>query len=188
MPSKRLTKISRFLSYHLRHAPEKLELTLEKGGWISIVKLLKAAQKHQFPISLTELEEVVKTNDKQRFSFDEMKTRIRANQGHSIPVDLQLVPKTPPSILYHGTYQQVVKKIKKDGLKKMSRHHVHLSEDQKTAFTVGQRRGTPAVFQVNTQAMIAVGYEFYCSSNGVWLVDEVPPKYLTLKQTMGFDN
>ncbi len=178
MHQKRLIKISRFLSYHLRHAPEKLGLQLEVGGWISVVKLLKAAQTHQFPITYTELEEVVKTNDKQRFSFDETRTKIRANQGHSVAIDLQLTAMTPPPILYHGTYQKVVKKILTEGLKKMSRHHVHLSAQKETALTVGSRRGKPVIFQVYSQQMYQDGLVFYCSDNGVWLVDFVDPKYL----------
>ncbi len=178
MNHKRLIKISRFLSYHLRHAPEKLELELEAGGWVSVVKFLKASHTHKFPITLTELEEVVKTNDKQRFSFDETRTKIRANQGHSVNIDLQLIPLTPPEILYHGTHQKVVNKILKEGLKKMSRHHVHLSKDRETPLKVGSRRGKPIIFQVNAQQMSEDGFVFYCSDNGVWLVDFVAPKYL----------
>ncbi|MGK7942084.1 MAG: RNA 2'-phosphotransferase [Crocosphaera sp.] len=178
MQSKRLVKISRFLSYHLRHAPEKLGLVLEKGGWISTIKLLESAKNNQFSLTFYELEEVVTRNDKQRFSFNESRTKIRANQGHSIAIDSQLEPIIPPSILYHGTYQKVTQKILKEGLKKMSRHHVHLSTTKETAFRVGSRRGKPVIFTINAQQMAEDGFIFYCSDNGVWLVDNVPPNYL----------
>ncbi|MGK7944190.1 MAG: RNA 2'-phosphotransferase [Microcystaceae cyanobacterium] len=180
MSEKRLTKISRFLSYHLRHAPEKLGLELQPGGWVSVVKLLKAAHSRQFPITLTELERVVQQNEKKRFSFDETKTKIRANQGHSVTIDLQLIPLIPPPILYHGTHRKAVKKILKEGLKKMSRHHVHLSDNKETASQVGARRGKPVIFQVNAQQMTEDSLLFYCSDNNVWLVDYVAPQYLSL--------
>ncbi len=181
MSQKRLIKISRFLCYHLRHAPEKLGLELETGGWISIDKLLNASQNTEFCITFNDLENVVKYDDKQRFSFNESKTKIRANQGHSIPIDLQLIPVVPPAILYHGTHQKVVQKILKQGLKKMARHHVHLSETKDTALKVGSRRGKPVIFIINAQQMYKDGLNFYCSDNGVWLVDYIDPKYLTIK-------
>ncbi len=182
MQGKKLTKISRFLSYHLRHSPEKLGLELEAGGWVSVISLLKATQKNKFMITLTELEEVVKNNDKKRFSFNETKTKIRANQGHSIPIDLQLNPLVPPPILYHGTYHKVIKKIVKKGIKKMSRHHVHLSETKETALQVGSRRGKAIVLSINAQQMYEDRITFYCSDNGVWLVDFIDPKYLKIEK------
>jgi putative RNA 2'-phosphotransferase len=178
----RLIKISKFLSYHLRHRPDLLSLELAPGGWVAVESLLKAANKRNFPISLLELQQVVAQNDKQRFSFDETGDLIRANQGHSIQVDLQLKPVIPPAILFHGTYSQVVSSIAKQGLKKMSRHHVHLSPNLDTAKKVGARRGNPAIFQVNALAMSQAGYTFYCSNNGVWLTEFVPVEYLTLKK------
>jgi putative RNA 2'-phosphotransferase len=178
----RLIKISKFLSYHLRHRPDLLGLELAPGGWIAVDLLLKAASKRSFPISLLELQQVVTQNDKQRFSFDKTGNLIRANQGHSIEIDLQLKPVIPPPILYHGTYSQVASLIEKQGLKKMSRHHVHLSPDLETAKKVGARRGYPAIFQVNALAMSQAGYAFYCSNNGVWLTEFVPVEYLTLKK------
>jgi putative RNA 2'-phosphotransferase len=173
------TKISKYLSKHLRHTPERLGLTLAPGGWVSIDELLAACATHQFPITLAELEAVVADSDKQRFSFDKAKTLIRANQGHSTEVDLQLEPQTPPDKLYHGTGEKSVPAILRSGLLKMSRHHVHLSTNIETAQKVGMRHGRLVLFAVNAAAMHQAGFTFYCSDNGVWLVDEVPPQYLT---------
>lgn len=180
MNPKRLVKISKYLSYHLRHRPDKLGLELSPGGWVAIDQLLAACQADRFPIHLAELQEVVTQNDKQRFSFNTAGTHIRANQGHSVEVDLQLEPQTPPHVLYHGTGRGAVQSILQQGLKKMSRHHVHLSTDINTAQKVGERHGLPVVFAINAAAMSAAGYQFYCSENGVWLTDGVPPEYLQL--------
>lgn len=174
----RLVKISKYLSYHLRHRPDELELTLEQGGWVQVDQLLAACSQHDFSLSYGELQEVVQKNDKQRFSFDETGQRIRANQGHSTTVDLQLDSVSPPEILYHGTSAKAVASILKMGLSKMARHHVHLTPNLKLAKEVGQRYGKPIVFQIDARAMEEVGYNFYCSENGVWLVDHVPPQYL----------
>ncbi|MCT7966264.1 RNA 2'-phosphotransferase [Laspinema sp. D1] len=173
-----LIKISKYLSYHLRHHPEEIGLELEPGGWVPVEALLAAAQRDQFPITRSELELVVKTSNKQRFSFDSTGTRIRANQGHSIPIDLQLDPICPPDILYHGTGEQAVDSILAQGLQKRTRHHVHLSPDIDTARQVGMRHGKPVVFTIKSAEMHQNGHLFYCSDNGVWLVDEVPPEYL----------
>ncbi|NJM75537.1 MAG: RNA 2'-phosphotransferase [Acaryochloridaceae cyanobacterium RU_4_10] len=172
-------KISKFLSKHLRHTPERLGLTLAPGGWVGVDELLLACATHQFAIAREELEEVVAASDKQRFSFDETKTLIRANQGHSTEVDLQLEPQVPPDILYHGTGEKSVPAILQSGLLKMSRHHVHLSADIETAQKVGMRHGRLVLFTVNAAAMNQAEIPFYCSDNGVWLVDEVPIQYLT---------
>jgi len=178
MNQSRIVKLSKYLSYHLRHHPEKLGLTLDVGGWVSVDELLAAAKKSGFSISVWELEEVVAKNDKKRFSFDDTGSKIRANQGHSVTVDLQLQPVKPPEILYHGTGQGSVDAILSQGLRKMSRHHVHLSPDVTTAKKVGDRHGRAVVLVVNAAMMYADGFEFYCSDNGVWLVDRVPPEYL----------
>ena len=180
MDKTRQVKISKYLSKHLRHTPDRLGLTLAPGGWVSIDQLLVACAAHQFPLTQAELEQVVASSDKQRFSFDETKTHVRANQGHSIEVDLQLDPQTPPEVLYHGTGEQSVPAILRSGLLKMSRHHVHLSKDVETARKVGMRHGRPVIFAVDAAAMHQTGFIFYCSANGVWLVDEVPPQYLTV--------
>ncbi len=180
MEKERQVKISKYLSKHLRHAPDRLGLTLAPGGWVGVDELMSACAAHQFPLTRAELEAVVASSDKQRFSFDETKTRIRANQGHSVEIDLQLEPQTPPEVLYHGTGEKSVPAILELGLMKMSRHHVHLSQDIDTAHKVGSRHGRPVVFAIAADAMSQAGFTFYCSDNGVWLVDAVPPQYLTV--------
>jgi putative RNA 2'-phosphotransferase len=181
MESKRLIRISKYLSRHLRHAPEDLGLTLAPGGWVDVDALLAACRKSGLTITRADLDEVVANNDKQRFSFDDSGTRIRANQGQTVEVDLQLEPAEPPALLYHGTGHGLVASIRRDGLCKMRRHHVHLSADTATAMTVGRRRGMPVVFVVDAAAMHRAGFVFYRSDNGVWLVDAVPVEYLKLQ-------
>jgi putative RNA 2'-phosphotransferase len=178
MSNSRLTKISKYLSKYLRHTPEDIGIKLAPGGWVAIDELLIACAKHKFPITHQELQAVVESNDKKRFSFDSTGNLIRANQGHSTEVDLQLESTIPPNILYHGTGHKSVASIMENGLSKMSRHHVHLSSDIATATTVGARHGKPVVLIVDAAAMYQAGYVFYCSDNGVWLVDHVPPEYL----------
>jgi putative RNA 2'-phosphotransferase len=178
MDEKRVVKISKYLSKHLRHAPQAIGLELQPGGWVAVDELLRACARHKFPITRDELEEVVAKNDKQRFAFDETSTRIRANQGHSVEIDLQLEAAVPPDVLYHGTAAHNLKIIVRDGLQKMRRHHVHLSSDVETARSVGARHGKPIVLQVDARAMHAAGFRFLLSQNGVWLVDNVPPQYL----------
>ena len=174
----RLIKISKFLSYHLRHRPDKLGLELATGGWVEVEQLLAAAINKNFPLDIDELQTVVARNDKQRFSFDDTGKLIRANQGHSIPIDLQLQASTPPPILYHGTYEQALKSILQHGLKKMSRHHVHLSSDWQTAQKVGARRGKAVVLEIDAKMMVLKGFKFYLADNGVWLVDTIPKDYI----------
>ena len=180
MDDTRLVKTSKFLSKHLRHQPERLGLRLQPGGWVSLAQLLEACANHGFPLTRDELDEVVARNNKSRFSFDPTGSKIRANQGHSIPVDLQLDPVEPPAVLYHGTGYGALAAISREGLHRMARHHVHLSGDVETARTVGARHDRPVVFAVDTAAMQRAGHVFYRSDNGVWLVDRVPPKYLRL--------
>ncbi len=175
---KRLVAISKFLSKHLRHQPEALGLTLEAGGWAKVDLLLAAAAARGFAIARRELEQVVAQSDKQRFSFDSSGARIRANQGHSTPVDLQLEQAVPPEELFHGTAVQFLNAIWAEGLQKMSRHHVHLSGDRDTAEKVGRRRGPAIVLTVAAGHMAADGFTFWRSTNGVWLADHVPPRYL----------
>ena len=182
MNNSRLVKISKYLSKYLRHEPDRIGIQLAPGGWVPVTELLEACRKNNFPVQLAELKQVVAQNDKQRFSFDETGTLIRANQGHSVEVDLQLEPAVPPNILYHGTGSGAVESILSTGIQKMSRHHVHLSRDIQTAHKVGGRHGIPAIFSVDATAMHGDGYTFYCSENGVWLVDFIPPNYLKLGQ------
>lgn len=178
-----LVRLSKFLSKHLRHQPEKIGLIPEPGGWVNVDDLLRACAAAGNPISRQMLEEVVEHNDKKRFAFDESGERIRAQQGHSINVDLQLEPSEPPDVLYHGTARQNVDAILQSGLLKMRRHHVHLSANVETAIRVGSRHGKPVIFTVNTAAMSTEGWTFYRSGNGVWLVDSVPPQFLQRIET-----
>jgi putative RNA 2'-phosphotransferase len=177
--SQRYVRISKYLSKHLRHQPERLGLELLPGGWIEVEKLLAAASAHGFEISLADLQQVVATNDKQRFAFNDSGDLIRANQGHSIEIDLQLLVQAPPDTLYHGTHVKAVAAILASGLQKMSRHHVHLTTDLNMAFKVGGRRGESVILAINTPAMVTADYRFYRTENDVWLVDAVPPEYLT---------
>jgi putative RNA 2'-phosphotransferase len=172
------TRISKFLSLVLRHKPETIGLTLDKAGWTPVAELLQACERHGFPISPEELQTAVALNDKKRFSFNEDGTLIRANQGHSVEVELGYQPLEPPEILYHGTTERFSPSILEKGLLKGKRHHVHLSPDVTTATKVGARRGKPVILQVKSGEMYRDGYTFYQSANGVWLTDHVPTSYL----------
>ena len=182
MTDKRLILVSKCLAKHLRHAPETIGLTLEPGGWVGIVDLLTATADHRFPIAYDELIEVVESNDKQRFAISDDGAMIRANQGHSVAVDLQLDEQKPPPVLFHGTIAAFLPSIRSEGLIRGRRHHVHLSPDRQTAARVGARRGKPVILQVSSAAMHAAGHKFFVSANGVWLTDQVPPDYLTLHE------
>jgi putative RNA 2'-phosphotransferase len=165
--------ISRSLTKALRHSPEMFHLVLDKNGWASVSQVLE-----NVGITMEELTEVVDTNDKQRLAFNEDRTKIRANQGHSIEVDLEMKSIQPPHKLYHGTAIQHVDSILKSGLDKRNRHHVHMASELKTATTVGMRSGSVVIFEINASLMNFDGYKFYVSPNGVWLTDHVPAKYL----------
>jgi len=178
MDAKQTTRLSKFLSQHLRHTPAAIGLHLEPGGWVAVADLLAACAAHGHPMSRDELEDIVEDNDKQRFAFDESGQRLRAQQGHSVAVDLGLAPAEPPAVLYHGTAPGALATIRREGLQKMSRHHVHLTADKATARRVGQRRGRPVLLAVAAGALHAAGGEFYRSGNGVWLIETVPPQYL----------
>jgi putative RNA 2'-phosphotransferase len=175
------TKQSKFLSLILRHEPDKIGLILDEAGWASVTELLAQLAAHGRGMSMEELEHVVTTNDKQRFSFNEDKTRIRANQGHSLKtLDLGLQPIEPPEMLFHGTASRFLDSILKTGLEKRSRQHVHLSADEITAHKVGSRHGSPVILKVAAGQMQRDGYTFYHSANGVWLTDHVPTRYLEI--------
>lgn len=173
---RRTVKVSKYLSKHLRHQPERIGLTLDEAGWVEIDDLLAATAAHHFRITREELDHVVASNDKKRFAIEG--TRIRASQGHSIEVDLALPPATPPSYLYHGTVARSLDAIRTEGLRPMNRHDVHLSADRETATRVGARRGRPVVLSVDAGAMHRDGHVFHVSANGVWLTQAVPPRYL----------
>ena len=172
-----LTDTSRFISLILRHKPEIIDICLDEHGWAKVDELIAGIAKTR-PFDMGMLEEIVRTDGKQRYSFNEDKTLIRANQGHSISVDVELEQKLPPDILWHGTGEKYVVSIDEQGLQPKSRLYVHLSSDYDTAVKVGSRHGKPVVYEANTRQMQADGYVFYQSVNGVWLTKHVPVKYL----------
>ncbi|HEY4285855.1 MAG TPA: RNA 2'-phosphotransferase [Puia sp.] len=178
MKEKDRNTISKFLSLILRHSPETIGLELDEKGWVDVEDLLIRCAKGGKVFSRAELGEVVALNDKQRFAFNEDKTKIRANQGHSVEVELQLETQRPPELLYHGTVDQFLDKIREEGLKKMNRHHVHLSADKMTAEKVGSRRGEAVILVVRSGEMSRDGFEFFLSGNGVWLTELVPERYI----------
>jgi putative RNA 2'-phosphotransferase len=178
MNERQTIKISKFLSLVLRHEPDTIGITLDENGWTSVPSLI-AKLGPNFPgFNMAMLEEVVSTNSKKRFSFNGDKTMIRANQGHSVEVDLDYEPVLPPEILYHGTVDEFIQAIEQEGLQKMSRHHVHMSQDQATAITVAIRRGKALILKVKAGEMHRDGFDFFRTPNGVWLTDHVPAKYL----------
>lgn len=180
---RRLERLSKFISMILRHKPEVIGITLDEHGWADVDELIKGINEtgEEIEFSKDTLETIVKTDKKQRYSFSQDKTLIRANQGHSIPVDVELEKKEPPKVLYHGTGIKSVKAIQEQGLLPMERLYVHLSTDVETATNVGKRHDTPVIFQVNAEQMQKDGYDFFQSVNGVWLTKEVPTKYLELE-------
>jgi putative RNA 2'-phosphotransferase len=174
-----LVAISHFLSMILRHRPSKVGLRLDEAGWVEVDALLEAMRTHGMTVDRATLERVVAENDKQRFAFSADGKRIRANQGHTIHVDLGLEPRTPPELLYHGTGQGAAAAILREGLRRGKRHAVHLSLDPETAHKVGQRHGKPCVLAIAARRMAAEGRLFTCSENGVWLTEYVPPEYIS---------
>lgn len=170
-------KLSKFLSLVLRHQPQTINLQLDPYGWVGVEELLQKIQT-KFPgTTLPILEYLVANNDKQRFAFNEDASKIRANQGHSVKLQLDLAPVVPPNELYHGTAQRYLKSIQQTGIQKRSRHHVHLSARQATAKTVGARHGIPVILVVDAQSMHAQGHQFYETANGVWLTEVVAPEF-----------
>lgn len=172
-----LTKTSKYLSLLLRHKPEAAGLTLDQHGWVDVNKLIAGVRKTR-PFDREMLEKIVRTDAKGRYAFNEDKTRIRATQGHSIPVDVELPLVSPPELLLHGTGERNVPSIDREGLHPGSRLYVHLSGDVETAKKVGQRHGKPYIYTVLSGKMAEDGYLFYRSVNGVWLTKKVPPEYL----------
>ena len=172
-----LKNISKYLSLILRHKPEVIGISLDEHGWANVEELIAGiAKDHDFNMEL--LEKIVRSDEKQRYSFNEDKTLIRANQGHSVPVDVELVEQIPPDILWHGTGEKYVSAIDTEGLIPKSRLYVHLSKDEDTATKVGTRHGKPVVYHVLAKKMYDDGYKFFISVNGVWLTKTVPVKYL----------
>ncbi|MFI6602696.1 RNA 2'-phosphotransferase [Nonomuraea sp. NPDC050536] len=176
MQEGRLVRISKYLALHLRHEPDRIGVRLDAHGWVAVDMLLSAAAAHGFPITREELDEVVRSNDKRRYTIED--GMIRANQGHSVEVDLDLEPAVPPALLYHGTVGRFLPSILAEGLRPMARHHVHLSPDVETATKVGSRRGAPVILTVDAATMHTGGHVFHHSANGVWLTAHVPASYL----------
>lgn len=178
MDVKERKRKSKFLSLILRHRPEIIGLALDDNGWASVEELLSKAPRGHISLSFEELKEVVDNNDKKRFAFSDDFRKIRANQGHSLTVDLKLEEKTPPGLLYHGTAVQNLDSIKGQGLIKGQRHHVHLSADKETALKVGGRHGKPVILTISAMNMYQSGIKFYQSENGVWLTDNVAVQFI----------
>lgn len=176
--SNQTVKVSKFMSLVLRHDPGRIGIELDENGWVSVEELLAGMAAHGRKVSLEQLQSVVRENDKQRFRFSEDKSRIRANQGHSVDVDLGCEKAVPPTELFHGTVGRFLKAIREQGLLKGSRHHVHLSAERETARKVGSRRGRPVVLSIDTKAMHESEIPFFVSDNGVWLTDHVDPEFI----------
>ena len=178
MTLKDKTSASKFMSLVLRHKPDKIGITLDDNGWADTTALLNGMKRAGHNISLDELKEVVSTNEKQRFKFSDDYTKIRANQGHSVAVNVEMAQVAPPTLLYHGTATRFLAAIKNEGLISKSRLHVHLSADKETALNVGLRHGKPVILTINAGKMHEDGYVFYLSDNGVWLTETVPGAYI----------
>ena len=172
-----LKDTSKFLSLILRHKPQLIGLELDEHGWADVDDLIRRVSRKR-PLDRPTLEQIVAQDEKQRYSFSADGKLIRANQGHSIPVDVELAELEPPKILYHGTGERFAASIRIQGLLKKSRLYVHLSSDVETAVKVGQRHGKPKIFLVESGRMFADGYKFFRSVNGVWLTEHVPAQYL----------
>lgn len=175
-------KVSKFLSLVLRHQPGRIGLTLDAQGWADIDALIACAGAHGMALTREEILGVVATSDKQRFALDDTGRRIRANQGHSIAVDLELEPREPPPVLFHGTAEAFIAGIRAEGLKPGRRQHVHLSRDAATATSVGRRHGRPVVLGVAAGRMWSAGFAFYVAANGVWLTDNVPVEFIAFPE------
>lgn len=172
------TKVSKFIALILRHKPETIGISLDEHGWADVKELITGVSRN-YPLDMDQLEEIVRTDGKQRYSFNADHTKIRANQGHSVPVDVELKQTDPPAVLYHGTGEKYLDSIRKSGLIPKSRLYVHLSGDIPTARNVGKRHGRPVIFRIDARKMKEDGFVFFLSENGVWLIKQVPVRYLT---------
>lgn len=173
-----LVRFSKTLSYWLRHRPDEAGLTLDTAGWTSVDDVLGALGRAGLPADIDALLRVVEENDKQRFELSPDLQRIRARQGHSVAIELDLAPAPPPALLYHGTVERFLDAIMAEGLRKMRRHHVHLSSTLETAQRVGARRGRAIILEIDASAMSDDGAIFFVTENGVWLTESVAPRYL----------
>ncbi len=178
MNNKEIRKISKFLSLILRHKPEIIDIQMDEQGWVKTDELLEKLRLHHRGISLEQLKTVVAENNKKRFAFNEDESLIRASQGHSVQLDLGYDAVTPPEFLYHGTATRFLESIRKTGLEKRGRHHVHLSQELSTAKNVGGRHGKVIILNIRSLEMHQKGFDFFVSENGVWLTDHVPVEYI----------
>lgn len=178
-----LKRISKSLSYVLRHRPDSIGIELESDGWVAVDQLLRAFEQSGQINPLDILKLVVADNDKQRFQFSDDGARIRARQGHSVEVELGYQPMTPPDVLFHGTARHNLDSIFEKGLLKGDRHHVHLSTNKETMLRVGMRHGKPVLLSVDAARMHGDGHQFFVTGNHVWLTEHVPPRYITLSET-----
>ena len=176
-------KTSIYISLILRHKPQVINKSIDEFGYMKVNELLEGMNSTGYTITERDLNRIIEEDDKQRYSFNNSKDKIRANQGHSIKVNLGLQPIDPPNILYHGTCKRVENIILSEGIKKMARQYVHLSKDIETARKVGLRHGEFLIFKVNTIQMFLDGYKFYLSDNDVYLTNYVPSKYISVVTT-----
>jgi putative RNA 2'-phosphotransferase len=180
--SDRHKQTSKFLSLVLRHEPHSIGIQLDEAGWVSVSDLLDGLRRAGHSLTQDELKEIVRTSDKQRFALSDDGIRIRANQGHSVTVELGYEPATPPEVLYHGTAEKNLASIREQGLHKASRHHLHLSERTDTAAAVGQRHGKLVILEVRSGDMHRAGFAFFKTPNNVWLTDHVPREFLVMPE------
>lgn len=178
--SKKNDRLSVFLSLVLRHKPEVIGLALDNQGYLKLDDLIDGINKSGREVELQTILDIVNSDDKKRYSLSEDNSKIRASQGHSIPVDLSLANGIPSGQLFHGTAERFKESIETTGLVKAGREYVHLSENIETAISVGSRRGKPVVFLVDHKKMLEDGHELWISENNVWLSENIPTKYLSL--------
>jgi len=186
---KKLVHISKFLSMILRHRPEEAGIVLDKNGWVDVDELIRLCGEN-LGVNFTkeQLRQMMEENDKPRFSFNEDETKIKANYGHSVPVDLALEPANPPEILYHGTAIRFLDSIQKEGIMRRARNYVHLSADEEAALEVGSRHGKPIVLNVYTGKMARDGFTFFKTNENTWLTEQVPKQYVDFPDTDFFKN
>jgi putative RNA 2'-phosphotransferase len=178
MTEKQTTRASKFLSLVLRHEPAAAGIVLDAAGWTDVAALLDGCARAGVPLTRAQLEHIVATNEKKRFEFSPDGSRIRASQGHSVEIELDYSAQPPPELLYHGTATRFLDAIRIEGLRKMARHHVHLSAETAVTLQVGARHGKPALLTIRAGDMYRAGFTFYRSTNGVWLVDAVPVEFI----------
>ena len=180
MKDKQKNDLSKFISLILRHKPDVIGISIDEYGWANVEDLINGIKKYGKEIDMDVLEDIVSTDNKQRYSFSADKQFIRANQGHSIKVNVELKEMQPPDFLYHGTSSKSMESIMNEGLKPMSRLYVHLSNDYNTAINVGKRHGEPVVLKIHARRMYEDGNKFYISENRVWLTEYVGKKYMMI--------